>query len=194
MVNVKHDYSYVLDNIKELINIGLAEYSIHSIHFNVGREEKLSILELLSKKYRIYQYDYTVEYSNRENGICYYRWDLFNSPNDAVDFNHYNYDNKTINDMANNIIDLLNNYNKDVDIRIQYEINFYTDKIEKIAHEKFESINNKFISLSNKKGKIKIVPEYKDSYYGTSTKYGFFPKGSKRKYYPITNMDLCLLK
>ena len=56
--------------------------------------------------------------------------------------------------------------------------------------ESYTLLKDTFINYNGMVGKIKPVQEYNDSYYGTTCIFGFFKKGSRKKFYKLSNMDI----
>lgn len=75
--------------------------------------------------------------------------------------------------------------NEKVSCRIQYDAVIDEKAVAEAARKVFDGIAGKFVSWSGYEGKIKIV-----STEDSETEYGFFKKGSKKRYYKITNADL----
>lgn len=75
--------------------------------------------------------------------------------------------------------------NEKVSCRVQYDAVIDEKAVAAIARKVFDGITGKFVSWRGYEGKIKIV-----STEGGETEYGFFKKGSKKRYYEITNADL----
>lgn len=75
--------------------------------------------------------------------------------------------------------------NEKVSCRIQYDTVIDEKAVAEAARKVFDGIAGKFVSWSGYEGKIKVV-----STEGSETEYGFFKKGSKKRYYKITNADL----
>lgn len=75
--------------------------------------------------------------------------------------------------------------NEKVSCRIQYDAVIDEKAVAEAARKVFDGIIGKFVSWSGYEGKIKIVNTE-----GSETEYGFFKKGSKKRYYKITNADL----
>ena len=88
--------------------------------------------------------------------------------------------------LLDNIISILESMeNQDVCCRIQYDAVINEKKVSEVARKVFDSIAGKFVSWDGFNGKIKIVNN--DI---TNIEYGVFKKGSKKKYYKISNVDL----
>lgn len=198
---IQEDYSYVSDFNMKLAKRGLADLDVYTLHIEGSGENDSNkihdIVEMLNKTFIIYQY----EKNDKGEYKCGYKdnWDLFFWSNWNLKFplndTRFNFNEKRSYVQRqldiNRISDILSNYNEnDIKVRKQYHVIFHENEILKLADEIYSNIKDEFIDCFGKTGKIKLIQEYKDSYYGSTCKYGFFPKGSKKKYYQITNMAL----
>lgn len=173
------------------------EWSMRCSDFEALQNKKLEkIIDLLSKHFVIYQYkDKNISYCNRNNQTNQngYEWDLycnFGSGRDArLSFNNHG---KTLSQRyedLNKIKELLKGYEENsIMINIQYTQTFHEEELKETAQNVYFKIKDKFITFSGMTGKIKPVTEYNDNYFGTNCQYGFFKKGSKNKFYQVTNM------
>lgn len=75
--------------------------------------------------------------------------------------------------------------NEKVSCRIQYDAVIDEKTVAEAARKVFNDIARKFVSWCGYEGKIKVISD-EDGI----TQYGFFKKGSKKKYYKISNVDL----
>lgn len=200
---VKDNHYYISESDKKLIDKGLASLDVHSVHLEGYHGEEVNtkiknIVDMLNKKFLIYQYE------KQENGkyICEYRdnWDLFFWSNGNLQYSftdtrfNFNENKRTYEERQNDLkqlIDILKEYQEEaVTVSIQYTTMYHEKEIEQIADQVYEGIKNSFIYYMGTQGKVKPVGNYKDGYYGSSCKYGFFKKGSKGKYYQLTNMAM----
>lgn len=141
------------------------------------------IMDVLDKKYEIYQYNNMRNYGNHELFFCSNRgWNnkdymttVTISPNTRRD--NIAFCDKVIND----IVDC---YTGDVplEIRVQYELEIIDEGLRNIVIPFIEGITDKFITYRSELGKIKKV---------NNKDYGFFRKGAKRRYYELSHSDLC---
>ena len=75
----------------------------------------------------------------------------------------------------------------------------YNSEMEiKSCNKKIQSLQEKISTMKNYSEldwskQIKEVNEYTDNYYGTTTKYGFFKKGSRKYFNSLTYMQIALL-
>lgn len=200
---VKDNFYYISESDKRLIDKGLASLDVHSVHLEGCHSKEIdnkikNIIDILNSKFLIYQYE------KKENGryICEYsdNWDLFFWHNGNLKYpftdtrfnfneHHRSYEERK-NDLTR-LIDILKEYQEEsVTVTIQYTTLYHEKEIEQLADSVYENIKNTFIHFMGYEGKVKPVGNYKDSYYGSSCKYGFFKKGSKGRYYQLTNMAI----
>lgn len=202
-MKIEDNYYYISELDKKLIDRGLASLDVHSVHLGGFHGEETAmkikkIVDMLNGKFLIYQYE------KKENGnyICSYsdNWDLFFWSNGNLTYpltdtrlsfneNHRNYEERQKD--LQRLIDILKEYeDESVTVKIQYKTLYHEEELQKVAEEAYDKLKNKFIYFNGSEGKIKPVVNYKDSYHGTSCNYGFFKKGSKGKYYQLTNMTI----
>ena len=79
--------------------------------------------------------------------------------------------------------------NEKVSCRIQYDAVIDEKAVAEAARKVFDGIAGKFVSWSGYEGKFKVVSDE-----GGIVQYGFFKKGSKKKYYKISNVDLVAMR
>ena len=202
-MKIQDNFYYISQSEQNLIERGLASLDVHSIHLEGKGTRDVNgkikeIVDMLNEKFLIYQY------AKNENGkyVCGYNdnWDLFFWSNGNLEYpftdtrfnfntNKRNYEERQKD--LKSLKEILENYTEDsVTVTIQYTTSFHEEEIAQLADSVYEKLKNTFINFMGHEGKIKIVPDYNDSYYGSRCKYGFFKKGSKRKYYQLTNMDI----
>lgn len=206
-MEIREDYSYLTTIHKEMMRLGLATLDVYNVHIEgngkSANEEIKSICDMLDKEFLIYQY--------RKNPdgkyVCEYRdkWDLYFFNNGCLEYPFtdtrlsFNKNQKELKERKcdfNKLIDILRQYKvmADIEVRVQYTAVFNDLVIKAKADAVFETLENTFVEYKGMTGKIKRVQENSDGYYGTKTEYGFFKKGSKKKYYIITNMDLVMME
>lgn len=187
------------ENSKLAKTLNRDEWGKHCDEFEKVQGKKVEkILDLLSEYFTMYQYkDKNIQYYNRkcsdnQNG---YEWDLFCNFGYRRDARlSFNENGKTLNQRyedLNKIKEILNNYEDDsIIINIQYTQKFHIEELKINAMEAYTHLKNIFINYNGMIGKLKPVQEYHDSYYGTTCMFGFFKKGSKSRFYQLTNMDI----
>lgn len=74
---------------------------------------------------------------------------------------------------------------KNIACRVQYTAYLYDGKIEEAAASAYKKIEGKFVDCFYDRGKVRIVGE-RDG----KTLYGFFCKGAKKKYLPLTGAEV----
>lgn len=125
-------------------------------------------------------------------------WDLFYYSNkgwnkkDYYDYFSISFNNKRL---AENNLQLMNKIVKEIEsmniknvyCRVQYSLRMDDNKLKNDALTIVESSINNFIVYNGKIGKFKVVDEHDGI-----KKYGFFPKGSKKKYYEIDNVSVII--
>ena len=95
---------------------------------------------------------------------------------------------KSIMELMGKITDVLKDMEiKNVSCRVQYNLKYNEVKLEEDAMKIVESIEGNLINYSGRDGKFKLVNEYE----GIKV-YGFFPKGSKKRYYSVDNISVIL--
>lgn len=188
-----------IELLKELTN---EEWDISCKEFKESQNKKVEkILDILAKHFKIYQYkDASIEYHNnnsyaQQNG---YEWDLycnFDGRRDArLSFNNLGKSLEQRYEDLKKIKELLETYEDDgIKVDVQYTQSFHMDELKVKAIDTYNHLKDKFINYNGMIGKIKKVEEYNDSYYGTTCMFGFFKKGSKKKYYHLTNMDIVIM-
>ena len=205
-MEIREDYSYLTEIQKKMMSLGLATLDIHDVHIEgngqAADEEIKSICDMLDNEFLIYQY--------RKNPdgkyICNYgdKWDLYFWSNGCLNYPFTDTRlsfNKNQNDLVERkhdfekLISILQNYESksDIEVRVQYTAVFNELEIKLKADAVFEMLKDNFVEYKGMIGRIKRVQENSDGYYGTKTEYGFFKKGSKKKYYIMANMDLVMM-
>ena len=187
------------ENRKAADTLSREEWSLRCDEFDKTQNKKVEkILDILSQHFVMYQYkDETIQYRNRKN-MDYqdgYEWDLFcnfgEGRNARLSFNR---NGKSLEERyadLEKIKDVLKDYeDESITLNIQYTQAFHNDELKENAQNVYSDLKDKFINIGSMTGKIKPVPEYKDDYFGTECQYGFFKKGSKNRYYKITNMQI----
>ena len=150
--------------------------------------QMLPIAELLNSNFDMHQY------TEEKSTMTHFEsdWDLYFYSNKGWNrkdyFDHMQIsfnENRTAKqnmELLEKIIALFDiNKSKNVECRVQYDVVNHDTEIAIEAKNVFEKIGNKFISYNGMIGKIKPV----------NNAYGFFKKGSKKRYYPIANA--CML-
>ena len=150
-------------------------------------EQMESMMKNLNEKYSIYQYDQQVEYgkhnlffySNRGwNGKKWYDH-IQLSFNDKLDANRNN-------QILNELLDLLSAMElKNVACRVQYDTVTDDEKLYTDATKRCKDLEGKFVSFMGTVGKIKEVGEYNGK-----KEYGFFKKGARRYYHPLSSQEI----
>lgn len=150
-------------------------------------EHMESMMKVLNEKYSISQYDPQVEYgkhdlhfySNRGwNGKKWYDH-IQLSFNDKLDAN---INNQILNELINLITEM---ELKNVACRVQYDTVTDDEKLYTDAAKRCKDLEGKFVSLMGTVGKIKEVGEYNGK-----KEYGFFKKGARRYYHPLSSQEI----
>lgn len=190
------------NNRKAVDTLSREKWSLRCDEFDKVQNKKVEkILDILSQYFVMYGYkDKTIQYRNRKN-LDYqdgYEWDLFCNFGEGRDARlSFNNHGKTLeqrySDLAK-IKEILKDYeDESITLDIQYTQSFHNDELKENAQKVYTNLKDKFINIGSMTGKIKPVPKYNDDYFGTECQYGFFKKGSKNKYYKITNMQIAEL-
>jgi hypothetical protein len=151
----------------------------------------LPIAELLDKNFNMHQY--TTEKSTMTHFNS--DWDLFFYSNrgwngkDYFDYMQISFNEKRTakqnQELLKKVLTLLTAVKaNNIKCRIQYDVIYHENEIAKEAASVFEKMGNKFIAYDGMIGKIKKVDDA----------YGFFKKGSKKRYYPIGNACMLTLE
>lgn len=74
---------------------------------------------------------------------------------------------------------------KNISCRVQWWVEYYNEKIEKAASDVFLKILNAYVFFDREVGRIKIV-----GCDNGKPQYGFFKKGSKKYYIPVSDIEL----
>lgn len=206
-MNIKDDFYYISESDKKLIDKGLASLDVHSVRLEGYHIEEIdtkirNIVEMLNDKFLIYQY------KKKEDGsyICKYidNWDLFFWHNGNLQYpftdtrfnfndDHRNYEERKRD--LERLIEVLKDYQEEaVTVKIQYTALYHEKEIEQLVDSIYQKFKDTFICFMGYEGKLKPLADYKDGYHDSNCKYGFFKKGSKRKYYQITNMNILKLE
>lgn len=156
-------------------------------------KQLLPIAQLLDNKYDIHQF------TEEKSSIDHYRsdWDLhFYSNagwNEKYYFDHMKISFNTNRSPAQNnklleeiLKDLEHVDGSNVQCRIQYNVSLDNVKIETRVRQIYEKLKDKFVVFQGMEGKVKDLKEYSEDLVG----YGFFKKGSKKKYYQMNNAEL----
>ena len=80
---------------------------------------------------------------------------------------------------------------KNIGCRIQHEAVLDHDKISEVANKIYnEALDGKFLKYNDREGKIKVVGTERTSGH---RQYGFFRKGARKNYNPISNAEIVLM-
>ncbi len=149
-------------------------------------KEMERMMEVLSQKYSIYQYNPQVKYGEHElffysnrgwNGRNWYDH-IQLSFNDALGVNKKD-------ELLNELLDLLFDMeSENIACRVQYETVPNYEKLRIDAAERYDVIKDKFVSCWGNIGKVKEVEE------DGKKQYGFFKKGAKKYYMPLLDEDM----
>lgn len=198
-MKLNKNYSYITNLQKAIVDKGLGNYIVEYVNISCGKnniEELERLCNIIDCEFLMYQY------RKDENGeyVCSYKdtWDIFYWGGEGLVKLSFNYKKSVEEKLSdiNRLLELLNKYSNDnIDVIIQYGINIIDNElIENKAKKFFETNKKNFITLNGVCGKIKKVQNrYNDSYYGYTCDYGFFKKGSKCKYYQITNAEIATM-
>jgi len=153
------------------------------------------ILSVFASKYDIHQV------SEETSTMKHYRsdWDMYFYSNRGLNSKEYmDYFSLTFNDnrspeqnmkLLEEIITIIESLEyENIGCRIQYDAFIEEKKIEEMAKNICEMLIGKFIEYHNMIGKIKVVEDKNGN-----IDYGFFKKGARNKYYPISYMDILVM-
>lgn len=146
-----------------------------------------SMMKILNEKYAICQYNPQVKYgehdlhfySNREwNGKEWY---------DHIQLCFNDKLNKDRNNqLLSELLDLIGGMElKNVACRVQYKTVTDDEKLYADASKRYKDLEGKFVSLRGHIGKVKEVGEYNGK-----KQYGFFKKGARKYYNPLSDIEL----
>lgn len=154
---------------------------------HLGNQIK-NIVDVLNDHYDIHQI--TEEKSSTEHYNS--NWDLFFYSNrgwnnrDYYDYAQISFNSKRNPEdnlkLKDEVLELIKDVDntQNVGVRVQYQVVEYANKINKAVAEKCEKLLGKMITHQGTLGKIRVLDEYNGIKH-----YGFFPKGSKIKFYAI---------
>lgn len=222
MIKILEDRSYLSERDNLFIQKNLAKLSIHSIHIerhwtkkemdeNRNEANNLSkeawskrckesknytisliekVMDKLSENFKIYQYkDKSINFTDD--------YDLFFWCN-CGDLSYITLNPNTKRNLDSQlsiikeVINLINTMELDIieklELRIQYKANYNESLIENIAEYYFNKIKDDFIEFNGYIGRVKKENNVEDD-----IKYRFFKKGARKKYYPVSNAELCYL-
>lgn len=195
-MKIKHDHHLIDSGNAKLIEAGYGEVFPHSIHFEGEDKDLRKILNSLCSLYDIHQS--TPEKSTmRHYGT---NWDLFfwsdrgwNGTDEMRQFTLSFNEKRSLNqnmDLFLELFERLENMNGDnVFCWVQYIAKLYDITIANRAEKVFEEVSGKFVNYGLMTGKIKIVGNNDDG----SHDFGFFKKGARTRYYPISQTTLVLM-
>ena len=222
MIKILEDRSYLSKRDNLFIQEGLAKLSIHSIHINRHwtNEEKNAnyneaknltredwskrceessnytaslvekVMDTLSKNFKVYQYkDKSIKFSDD--------YDLFFWCN-CGDLSHITLNPNQKRDLDTQLsdidktIDLIKAIEPDIidklELRVQYSVDYNKCLIENIAKKYFDKIKDDFIEFNGHIGRVK-----KEICSNGYIEYRFYKKGARKKYYSVSNAELCHL-
>ena len=222
MIKILEDRSYLSKRDNLFIQEGLAKLSIHSIHIdrywtkeemdaNYNEVKNLTkeawskrceesknytasliekVMDTLSESFKVYQYkDKSIKFSDD--------YDLFFWCN-CGDLSHITLnpnEKRDLNTQLSDIdktIDLINTMELDIIdklvLRIQYSVDYNKYLIKNIAEKYFNKIKDDFIEFNGYIGRVK-----KEICRNGHTEYRFYKKGAKKKYYSVSDVELCHL-
>lgn len=146
-----------------------------------------SMMEILNKKYAICQYNPQVKYGEHDLHFCSNRgW----NGNEWYDHIHLCFNDKLDKDRNNQILNELLEFVdrmelKNVTCRVQYKTVADNEKLYTDAAKRYKDLEGKFVSLRGCVGKVKEVGEYNGK-----KQYGFFKKGARKYYNPLSDTEL----
>lgn len=216
---IHEDYSYINSFSKLLIENGFGNYTVFAYKFkryfsekqkeeNRKEAEKLGtnteawkercdnshyafyeiaskMVEALGKQYTIYQYNFNdyksnydlFFYSNRDwNKKDWFDFCELNLPDD------YDKNTKLNKELKKWLIEWNGDANNVIDCRIQYQAFIDKKKISDVVKKHVNSILNKMITYEFMEGKVKWIE--------CNNEYGFFKKGARKYYKPLSEMSL----
>ena len=149
-------------------------------------KEMERMMEVLSQKYSIYQYNPQVKYGEHE--LFFYSNRGWNGRNwyDHIQLSFNDAFGVDKNDqLLNELLELLFDMeSENIACRVQYETVLDYEKLSADAAKKYDSIKDKFVSFWGNIGKVKEVEE------DDKKQYGFFKKGAKKYYMPLLDEDM----
>ena len=145
------------------------------------------MMKILNEKYTICQYDSQVKYG--EHDLHFYSNRGWNGKewydhiqlcfNDKLDKDR---NNQILNELLTLITDM---ELKNVSCRVQYDTVTDDEKLYTDAIKKYNDLEGKFVSLRGHIGKVKEVGEYNGK-----KQYGFFKKGARKYYNPLSSIEI----
>lgn len=177
----------IAENNRQFKALSQEQRNERSKKTSLNAYESLSaIIQRLSEKYRIYQYDENVSYKSD--------WDLFFYSNRIWNGQkHFDYMTLSFNDERSvkqnlELKDEVTGVLKDMDFdnvycRVQYSLNWNYEKLRSRAEEIYEANKNKFVKYRDQIGKIKQID-------GGAYRYGFFKKGARSRYSALSYVEM----
>lgn len=146
-----------------------------------------SMMKILNVKYAIHQYDPQVKYG--EHDLHFYSNRGWNGK-DWYDHIQLSFNDKSNKDRNNQILNELLKFVdrmelKNVTCRVQYKTVADNEKLYTDAAKRYKDLEGKFVSLRGCVGKVKEVGEYNGK-----KQYGFFKKGARKYYNPLSDTEL----
>lgn len=146
-----------------------------------------SMMEVLDKKYAIYQYNSQVEYGKHNLHFCSNRGWNGKEWYDHIQLCFNDRLDKDRNDkILNELLKLIAGMElKSVVCRVQYKTVTDDEKLYRDATKRYKDLEGKFVNLRGCVGKVKVVGENNGK-----KQYGFFKKGARKYYNPLSDTEL----
>lgn len=150
-------------------------------------EQMKGIMEVLSVKYSIYQYNPQVKYG--EHDLFFWSNKGWNGK-DWYDCVQLSFNNELSedrnNEILNELLDLLSNMEfNNITCRVQYKTLRDDEKLYADAAKQYDEFKGKFVNYGSRIGKVKEVGEFNGR-----KEYGFFKKGARKVFYHLTNEEM----
>ena len=146
-----------------------------------------SMMKILNEKYSICQYNLQVKYGEHDLHFCSNRgWNgkewydhIQLCFNDRLDEDR---NNKILNELLELVVNM---ELKNIACRVQYKTVTDDEKLYTEATKRYKELEGKFVNLRGFVGKVKEVGECNGK-----KQYGFFKKGARKYYNPLSNAEL----
>ena len=206
------DDKYITDGQRDLLKRGMAQMSVHSLHFTYLASSIVTEMSEEEHKSFVRERDTALNHVRLTAAACF---DIHQSSTDKSTMSHYKSDwdlffwsdriwNNTefishisltfnSNRTAKQNMELLScvlsklkaSIPDNIYCRVQYEVRLDDDAVNEAAQAFFDTIQRKVVYYKKMPGKVKPVINF-----DSSVRFGFFNKGAKKKYHPLTNVDL----
>lgn len=189
-VHIEREYS-VQPDTEVKVDISSEEWNKHCDEIKKKVSERVTpLMDFLNKRFKIHQYE-------KNDAVPFLSdWDLFfwcNSKNGIRDLSYITLNTnhtRTVEQKAADVERLLEAIKEfgyeGLDITIQYTATYNTEQVKDVVADYYNTVKDTFVKYAHMEGKIKEIGKDED---GTMY-YAFFKKGSRKKYFHLSNKDI----